>query len=280
MTPKEMTIDWLYRLKKRILFSILLVLIASILATMAFISVRLRAAMVEDSRAKTEEIAGTINANLHHLMILRAPGVLQDTLEKVVQESESVSRAFVLNYDGRIVYSSDKSEVNTVLDRDTDVTCQDCHGAQAKSKDTRSVILNTDRSTQRNITLIYNEPDCHECHDSGRPITGKLVIDRSLDKVDALIGSIELILFGSGLLCLVILVPLFSRLLSRGIDKYILEIFSRNEELRLLYVMVGRLSETLDMDVLREIIVEIFGDILEADDVLSYQRRDLICSSV
>jgi diguanylate cyclase (GGDEF)-like protein len=267
MTPKEMTIDWLYRLKKKILLSILLVLVLSILATMVFISVKLRSALVDDSRAKTEEIAETVNANLHHLMILRAPGVLQDTLEKMVDESESVTRAFVLNYDGLIVYSSDKKEIGTILDRDNDATCHDCHKGDRNVVDRRSVVLDTDHSTQRNITLIYNEPACYECHDSGQRITGKLVIDRSLSTVDSLISSIQMILFGSGLVCLVILVPLFSRLLSRGIDKYILEIFSRNEELRLLYVMVGRLSETLDMGLLREIVIEIFGDVLEADDV-------------
>ncbi len=267
MTPKEMTIDWLYRLKKKILLTILLVLIVSILTTMIFISVKLRAALVEDSRNKSEEIAGMINANLHNLMILRAQGVVQKTLEKIVADSESVTHAFILNNEGRIVYSSFRGEVDRVLDRSSDASCLDCHGSGKANIATRSVVLKTDRSTQRNITLIYNEPDCYGCHDPELPITGKLVIDRSLDQVDSLITTIELILFGSGLVCLLILIPLFSRLLSRGIDQYIVEIFSRNEELRLLYVMVGRLSETLDMSILREIVVEIFGDILEADDV-------------
>ena len=81
-------------------------------------------------------------------------------------------------------------------------------------------------------------------------------------------ASIELILRGSCLVCLVVLVPLFSRLLSRGIDKYILEIFTRNEELRLLYVMVERLSKTLDMERLKGIVIDIFKDILGADEMV------------
>jgi len=273
MTPVEMTIDWLYRLKKRILISILLVLIVSILATMVFISIKLRSALVEDSRTKSEEIASTVSANLHHLMILRAPGVLQDTLEMVVKESQSVKHAFILNNQGRIVYSSDQAEIGTTLDRFTDPTCHDCHKSATQTLELQSVVLDADHSTQRNITLIHNEPACHECHAPDERITGKLVIDRSLSQVDSLINSIELILFGSGLVCLLIMVPLLSRLLSRGIDKYIVEIFTRNEELRLLYVMVGRLSKTLDMTVLREIIVEIFRDVLEADDVEMIQPR-------
>ena len=267
MSPVEMAIDWLYHLKKKILVSILVVLVLSIVATMLFIAIRLHSALVDDSRDKTIEIATTINSNLHHLMILRSPKALQETLMKVVEKSDSVTHAFILNNDGRIAYSSDLGEIGKTIDRFTDVTCRDCHLNDQETIAQDSVVLEAENATQRNITLIYNEESCHECHAPENLITGKLVIDRSLAGVDVLIGSIELILFASGLFCLMILVPLFSRLLSRGIDQYILEIFTRNEELRLLYVMVGRLSQTLDMEVLREIIVEIFRDVLEADDV-------------
>ncbi|PLX99329.1 MAG: hypothetical protein C0623_09655 [Desulfuromonas sp.] len=267
MSPAEMTIDRLYSLKKRILVSILIVLIISILVTMFFIAAKLRSALVEDSRDKTVEIATTINANLHHLMILRSPGALQDTLQKVADQSESVKKAFILNNDGRIVYSSTITDIGKSIDRFKDATCRDCHLSSEETLAQSSVVLDADHSTQRNITLIYNEESCYECHDPSNLITGKLVIDRSLENVNELISSIELILFGSGLLCLVILVPVASRVLSRGIDKYIIEIFTRNEELRLLYVMVGRLSKTLDIDVLREIVVEVFREVLNADDV-------------
>jgi hypothetical protein len=82
-----------------------------------------------------------------------------------------------------------------------------------------------------------------------------------------LIQEIHLILIGASVVSLIILVPLFSRLLSRGINKYILEIYTRYEELRLLYVMVDRLSKTLDMVLLKEIVIEIFKDILNVDEV-------------
>jgi hypothetical protein len=76
-------------------------------------------------------------------------------------------------------------------------------------------------------------------------------------------------------------VPLFSRLISRGINKYILEVFTRNEELRLLYVMVERLSKTLDMVLLKEIVIESFKDILNADEVtliLVRGEKEFSCS--
>lgn len=53
-------------MKRKIPLSILFVLTASILMTMVFISVKLRDTLVNDSKVKTQELAVTIDANLHH----------------------------------------------------------------------------------------------------------------------------------------------------------------------------------------------------------------------
>jgi hypothetical protein len=57
MDTKELNIDWLYHLKKKRLFSILGVL----MVTMVFIAVNLRDTLVNDSKLKTHELAVTIN---------------------------------------------------------------------------------------------------------------------------------------------------------------------------------------------------------------------------
>ena len=109
MDTKELKIDWLYRLKKKMLFSLLGVLTVAIMVTMVFIAVNLRDTLVNDSKLKTQELAITINSNLHHLMILRAPEAIQDTLEHIVEENKSVTQATILNSQGSVTYSSDPS---------------------------------------------------------------------------------------------------------------------------------------------------------------------------
>jgi diguanylate cyclase (GGDEF)-like protein len=281
MDTKELRIDWLYRLKKKILFSILGVLTVTIMVTMVFIAVKLRDTLINDSKLKTHELAVTINSNLHHLMILRAPEAIQDTLEKIVEENESVTLVTILNSQGSVTYSSDPSMIGSTYDRYEDTSCSVCHTRSGTEPELDAVVLATDQETHRNISLIDNEKDCYDCHDPAKATIGKLIIDRSLDATYSLIQGIELILIGSGVVCLIILVPLCSRLLSRGINKYILEIFTRNEELRLLYVMVERLSKTLDMVLLKEIVIEIFKDILNADEVtliLARGEKEFSCS--
>ena len=267
MDTKELKIDWLYRLKKKMLFSLLGVLTVAILVTMVIIAVNLRDTLVNDSKLNTQELAVTISSNLHHLMILRAPEAIQDTLEHVVEENESVLQATILNSQGSVTYSSDPSLIGITYDRYEEASCSVCHTRSGTEPEFDALVLTTGQESHRNISLIDNEKDCYNCHDPAKETIGKLIIDRSLETTHSLIQEIQLILIGASVVCLIILVPLFSRLLSRGIDKYILEIFTRNEELRLLYVMVERLSKTLDMVLLKEIVIEIFRDILNADEV-------------
>lgn len=273
MNSKELKFDWLYGLKRKMLFSVLSVLTVTIVVTMIFIAMTLRSTLVNDSKIKTKELSVTIDSTLHHLMILRNPEAIQDTLEKIVDENDAITQVFILNNQGDITYSSDKAAVGTFVDRSEETSCIVCHTVSGMAPETEAVVLDTAEGTHRNISLIYNESDCYGCHDSTDTINGKLIIDRSLYATYSLIATIELILIGSGLVCLFLLVPLFSRLLSRGIDKYILEIFSRNEELRLLYAMVERLSKTLDIDLLKEIVIDIFRDILVADEMVLVLAR-------
>ena len=273
MSSQEPKTDWLYQLKKKILLSVLCVLTVTIVVTMVFIAIKLRDTLVNDSKVKTRELAVTINTTLNQLMLLRAPEAIQETLETMVAENASITQAFILNNQGNVSYSSDKTTIGTSLDRYKEESCRVCHNRSGAAPETDAVILDTNGETHRNISLIYNEKACYECHDPADSINGKLIIDRSLESTFSLITEIELILFGSGLVCLLLLVPLFSKLLSRGIDKYILEISTRNEELRLLYVMVENLSKTLDMDLLKEIVIEIFRDILSADEMVLVLAR-------
>lgn len=273
MNSKELKIDWLYHLKRKMLLSILGVLTATIVVTMIFIGIKLRNTLTEDSEAKTRELAITVNATLSQLMILRTPGAIQETLQTLVAENGSVSHVFILNNQGMVAYSSDLAEIGTFPDRYAEASCRPCHTLSGTAPDSHAVVLDNDGETHRNISLIFNEATCHGCHDPANAINGKLIIDRSLQSTFALVTAIELILIGSGVVCLIILVPLLSRLLSRGIDTYILEIFTRNEELRLLYVMVERLSKTLDLNLLKEIVIEIFRDILAADEMVLVLAR-------
>jgi len=67
--------------------------------------------------------------------------------------------------------------------------------------------------------------------------------------------------------CLIVLVPFLSRILSQGVNKYIDEILLKSTELTLLYRIVERLSMTIEMDELKPIMIDILREVFHADSI-------------
>lgn len=272
---KTVEITWLYSLKRRILFGILAILSLSIIATTVFVYLALRDGLAQNSARRTQELGGAIRATLRHLMIARSPAAIQATLEGLTERPNGIVKAFLLDRRGRIAYSTDRKEIGRHLDRFTNRSCLPCHGPGGGAPDRELALISGNGSEiVRTVMVIYNEPACHRCHAPSQRINGKLIIDRSLQDSYALITLVELILFGSAVVCLALLIPFLSRVLSRGMDRYITEIISRHTELSILYAMIKQLSRTINTEELKVILFEILRETLEADVIDIIFPRD------
>ncbi|HWR72778.1 MAG TPA: GGDEF domain-containing protein, partial [Nitrospirota bacterium] len=272
---KKLDVQWLYPLKRKLLFGILGILSLSILATTVFIFLALRDGLAENSRLQSRELGNAVKASLESLMMTREPDRIQATLESLTENRDSIVKAFILDQRGTITYSTERREIGRVLDRFEESSCRPCHRRDTTPAALDTIVIDGNGSElSRNIMVIYNERPCYGCHAPSVRVNGKLIIDRSLKDTYKLITRIELIIFGSGLVCLVLLVPYLSRVLSRGLDTYIKEIISKHTELSLLYVMIERLSKTIDMEELKVIIIDIYRDSLEADEIDIIFPRD------
>ncbi len=241
------------------------------MAVMVFIVLMLRNSLLNDSKIKAQELADSIESSFRSLMLIRNPDIIQNTLENIGENKDSIVKAFILDRNGRVAYSSDKNDTGKVLDRYSEKSCHGCHQKldTAPSEDT-IITKSNDIKVHRNVKVIYNEEACYGCHSKSNRINGKLIIEHSMKHTYSLITSIELIVFGSGIVCLIFLVPF----LSRRIDKYIIEIVRQNEELTLLYTMVERLSKTIDFEELKHIVSDILIDTLGADEADIILPRD------
>lgn len=217
--------DWLYRYKKKIILSILAIMIAAIILTMGVIAATLRSRLIEDSKSKTAELSDIIGSSLGHLMLVRNAESIQDTLEIIGKSGSSIVRVLILDKNGKVAYGMPKSGIGTLIDRFREPSCRGCHSAPGALPHQTTMILKVEgQDVLRNVKMIQNEKACHQCHPASDTINGKLIIDRSMRSTYSLIVNIELILALMGGLCLLVLVPLSSRRLSRGMDKYIHEI--------------------------------------------------------
>ncbi|MDH4232053.1 MAG: diguanylate cyclase [Nitrospirota bacterium] len=268
MKKEEIKLDWVYPLKKKILFGILAILTLSIIATMVFIAAMLRESLLDDSKSKTQELSHAIETTLSSLMLMRNPDMMQGAMENIGKNNHSITMAFILDRTGRIAYSSDRKGIGQVLDRHAENSCHGCHRHPAAGPHEETTIIERNgMKVHRNVKVIYNEEACFGCHPRSERINGKLIIDRSLNGTYALITKIELLIFSAGMLCIALIIPFLSRVLSRGVNKYIDEIIRQNYELKLLYLLMERLSKTIDFEELRTTVFEILKETLAPDEI-------------
>jgi diguanylate cyclase (GGDEF)-like protein len=265
------SLAWIYTLKRKMLVGLLGFLTISIAVAMVLIAVLVRHSLYDDSASKSQELGDTIQANLRTLMLKRDPDAIQDTIDRIGINKDSIVSAFILDKAGRIVYSSNRAEIGAVLNRFTEESCHGCHRNIGAAPSEHTLIIRTNgMDVQRNVKVIFNEPACRKCHAPSDRINGKLIIDRSLKRTEQLISSIELIIFGSGGACLLFAVPF----LRRKIGSYINEILNKNREVELLVSIARRLSNTIDVKELRNVVAGVVGDTFDADEVDIVHPRD------
>ncbi len=230
--PGNDDIGWIDSLKKKMLIGVLGLLVVSTFTSVILITNLAGKRLAEDIARDAQELGGTIKSNLRILMLKRDPRMIQTVLDDVGKNKSSIVKAFILDKTGRIAYSTEKKEIGTVLNRFAEGSCRICHHDIQKAPENTTITFEVNGvKIQRNINVINNEPVCHECHASSDRIRGKLIIDRSLSRADALIASLRLIVFSSGALCLILIVPF----VFRQVNKYITELQKALAEIKTLH---------------------------------------------
>lgn len=265
--PDELAkMDRLYRYKKRIVYGILAVLSASIVLTLISIAIILRNRLIEDGKKQTRELGSVIQSSMSHLMLARDPGKIQETLEAIGGNGASMTETFILDKNGRVAYSSVRGRIGRTLNRFQEKSCRGCHRDLAAAPRETTQIVDVDGETVlRNVNVIPNEKRCHGCHDAADRINGKIIIDHAVGPTTALVTTVMGVIAGSGLVCLIVLVPYLRRFVSKGVDTYIDEIVLKSTELSVMYGVVERLSKTIELEELKRIVIDIVRDALEAD---------------
>lgn len=280
-TPENQS-AWLFQFKRKILLVLLLVLTLSVLVTVGASVVLLRENLLENSRQRATELNRSIEASLRQLMLLGKPEVLQEAIEGIRTSQDHLSTIFIIDRSGKVAYASDRTLLGRTMDRFHDPTCTACHKSSRPPDDVTMILATEAGDVQRNINVIFNEPACQPCHPPEQKINGKLFVDRSLRDTDKLIFEITLIIVASGLACIVLLAFFLRRLLARGLDRYINEIIRQNAELNILFMMIDRLSATIDIEELKQIVLNIFRDVFDPDEValiMQKEARDLRCTA-
>ena len=164
-----------------------------------------------------------------------------------IGEEESIQSVRVLNKEGEIIYSSLKSDIGQMLDKDGE-SCYVCHAVDKPlerlsiKERTRIYRINPDSArTLGIINPIYNEQSCWEAdchaHPKSRTVLGVLDITVSLGDIDTLTteSKINILLFA--LIAIVVIAVILRFLVKNLIQKPVRNLVQATN-----YVAVGNLS--------------------------------------
>ncbi|MCJ7566483.1 MAG: histidine kinase [Anaerolineales bacterium] len=131
----------------------------------------------EQMRQTAARIGEVASGGIRHIMEEPDKGHLKQILADV-SETKDINQILLIALDGRIAI--DTTGLSTGEHRaKTDTGCLECHSVPANLA-ARSIILASPSQTLRIASPIWNEPECHACHDSTNEHLGVLLLDMSL----------------------------------------------------------------------------------------------------
>ncbi len=153
--------------------------------------------LIHEVIQSSNRVSETIKRSMRYDMLEYEPERLHRAIDTIGAQ-EGIEKVRIFNYLGEIIYSSDKAEMGTMVDK----SAEQCYACHAKEKpferlttSARSRIFETAAGHRvlGMINPIYNESDCYtaDCHihPQEQLVLGVMDIDVSLAEVDAVIIS-------------------------------------------------------------------------------------------
>ncbi len=147
--------------------------------------------MVTIMESYADESAETIQRSTRFAMLQNQPDEVHEIVDAIGRQ-ESILGIRILNKDGRVIYSPDKSAIGTMVDKHAEA-CYVCHATDAPlerpDRTSRTRFFNDPEGQSRLgiIKAIYNEPSCSEAdchaHSPDQAVLG--VLDITLDLASA-----------------------------------------------------------------------------------------------
>jgi diguanylate cyclase (GGDEF)-like protein len=308
------------RLRFKIIGSLLVVLSLSMGTALFGMWSYQRGKLLATHHQKAIRTGRTIVAGLKYSMLQNNREAIQNSLEEMTRVGTFQAMS-LLNKEGRIVYSSNRSLIGKILDENRDETCRACHAAGANPGQDAVVISGPGADhILRTVIPIENKPLCHECHAAEQKLSGILVIDDSLAETYEMLKIVTQRLVLGGIVTFLVIVALISsivtrfvsspvqalmqgikgietgdfktwveiegsgefsemadsfNIMTRALGRYINEIHSKTREINTLYTIVKRMSETIDWHKIKNILVDLLYEILEAESVVLCLPTDI-----
>ncbi|HSB70698.1 MAG TPA: ATP-binding protein [Candidatus Methylomirabilis sp.] len=188
---------WSKSLEARLLTAVCGVALVSI-AIFAWVSIRYQQREHIDLMIRgASQFSDTVKRSIHYAMLQNRWADAFQIMETIGTQ-EGVTRVRVFNKEGTILFSTDRSEVKTAVDKRAE-SCYACHAAEQPLErlnlpDRGRIFRDPEGERQLGmITPLYNEPGCAQgchVHPTNQRVLGVLDITLSLARVDEEIAGV------------------------------------------------------------------------------------------
>jgi two-component system NtrC family sensor kinase len=160
--------------------------------------------LTEGFITSTTNLSMLIEQSLEYAMFSRREDLLQTMVHRLAEDPE-VEHIYILDRTGTIRISSDASRIGYTINR-ASPTCKLCHSEGANQHSTTAVFKAAGgREVLRNVTPLFNKTECHTCHSPTQSINGVLIMDFSMERINAQLSQdVWAMLAMSGVLVLVL----------------------------------------------------------------------------
>ncbi len=180
-------------LRMRLLVPLALVLVAYGVFHVAMTMRSQRKEILAEAELSTIRLARTVRRTTRTAML----DSRREDVHRMIAEigkQEGLDHVRIVNKEGVVMYSADRSELHRVVDRDAE-GCVQCHDAREPltrletAERTRLVSSGEGHRTLAAIEVVYNEPSCANAachaHSASRNLLGVIDVGVSLDEADA-----------------------------------------------------------------------------------------------
>jgi two-component system NtrC family sensor kinase len=222
----------------------------TIVALFAYLSLRaMNSALLGEVERHASQLSETVRASARYEMLLNERDHIRQSVRSIGQQ-QGIGKVRILNKLGEIIYSSEESEVGTMVDKRAE-SCYSCHSADRPlervpvQQRTRIFQVHPDSSRYLGIiTPINNEQSCWtaECHAHSREKTvlGVLDVAMPLREADRTLGKIRMQLGVSALVAFLGISFIIGLFVRQWVDKPVKELVKATQA-----VAAGNLSFTI-----------------------------------
>ncbi len=138
---------------------------------------------IDSLKTSTTNLSAIVSSSIQYSMLDNHRELIKVIVKKVGQE-QSLRDIMIFDKKGTVKFASDPVMVGMTIPQ-SETTCLICHRLSPENRSTTIIYTNPmGEKVFRNVNPLFNNQECHRCHDPAEKINGVLIMDFSMAQIN------------------------------------------------------------------------------------------------